>query len=90
MTNDISRTGNLAGISGLYHYSNFYNRDGRSVNFDFNESTSNILDTSNFAFLRNEEEDDGPTIAKKKKLKDTNKSTYLTFDAQISKQFKAK
>lgn len=87
MTMDTSRMGNLAGISGIYNYSMMYKGDGRSVHFDLNES-SNILDNSNFAFLN--EENDEPTMKKKKSVKEVNKSTYLTFDAQMSRQFKAR
>lgn len=92
MTMDMSRNiRDLAGISGIYNYSMMYKNDGRSVHFDLNES-SNILDTSNFAFLRDEnnEDDDGPTMRRKKSAKEVNKSTYLTYDAQISSQFKAR
>jgi hypothetical protein len=85
---DVSRnTRDLAGISGIYNYSMMYKNDGRSVHFDLNES-SNILDTSNFAFLH--DENDEPTMKKKKSAKEVNKSTYLTFESQMNRQFKAK
>lgn len=91
---DMSRNiKDLAGVSGIYNYSMMYKNDGRSVHFDLNES-SNILDTSHFAFLRDENnennDNDEPTMRRKKSAKEVNKSTYLTYDAQISRQFKAR
>jgi hypothetical protein len=96
MNMDLSRTtGALAGISGIYNYSMMYKGDGRSVQFDLNES-SNLLDNSNFAFLQ--EDLDEPTRKRRGTGrgrgqggdKEVDKSTYLTFDAQMSHQFKAR
>lgn len=88
-TVEFNRTGGLFGSSAMYNLSNIYKDPGVSINYDFNESS--FMDYSQLGGGLNQDNDEPEYVNRRRgRTTDVNKSTYVTFDAQMSKNFKEK
>lgn len=84
---DMSRNTLMGKTSGMYNFSAIYKNEGVSMIEDLTDSY--MLDTSQFQLLNTTNQDE-PEFIRRKRKKETDKSMYITYDAQLSMNFNDK
>jgi hypothetical protein len=87
MNLDVSRNTLMGRTSGMYNFSAIYKNEGVSMMEDLTDSY--MLDTSQFQLLNTTNQDE-PEFIRRKRKKETDKSMYVTYDAQLSMNFNDK